>query len=63
MSIGVKRMSDIMNYLLVVLTILSIMMMIDIKEKFRTKRDFFIHVVLLISIIMIMFKLVGLDSY
>ena len=56
-------MNDIMNYLLVVLTILSIMMMIDIKEKFRTKRDFFIHIVLLISIIMIMFKLVGLDSY
>lgn len=63
MSIGVKRMSDIMNYLLVVLTLLGIMMMIDIKEEFRTKRDFFIHIVLLISIIMIMFKLVGLDSY
>ena len=56
-------MSDIMNYLLVVLTLLGIMMMIDIKEEFRTKRDFFIHIVLLISIIMIMFKLVGLDSY
>jgi len=62
-NIGVKRMSDIMNYLLVVLTLLGIMMMIDIKEEFRTKRDFFIHIVLLISIIMIMFKLVGLDSY
>jgi hypothetical protein len=57
-STGVKGMNDLMIYVCLALSVISIMMMIDIKEKFRSKRDFFIHVVLMMSMIIIMWSII-----
>jgi hypothetical protein len=51
-------MNDLMIYVCLALSVISIMMMIDIKEKFRSKRDFFIHVVLMMSMIIIMWSII-----
>ena len=58
MSTGVKGMSDLMIYVCLALSVISVIMMLDIEEELKGKA-LLIHVVLMISMIIIMWSIIG----
>lgn len=57
MSTGVKGMSDLMIYVCLALSVISVIMMLDIEEELKGKA-LLIHVVLMISMIIVMWSII-----
>jgi hypothetical protein len=56
-STGVKGMSDLMIYVCLALSVISVIMMLDIEEELKGKA-LLIHVVLMISMIIVMWSII-----
>jgi hypothetical protein len=54
---GVKKMIDLMIYVCLALSVISVIMMLDIEEELKGK-DLLIHVVLMISMIIVMWSII-----
>ena len=57
MNIGVRMMNDAMSYVLVILALLSILMMLDIDEKYIIKRDLVLQILMMFSMLVIIYNI------